>query len=80
MFGQHSLASTGGNGIRHTMQIANIFEIICQKFGATPPYNRHRRGVLTVCEQIFAATLFFVHVANFHLWFLLERPNNWGMH
>ena len=29
-----------------------------------------------VCEQTFAAK-HFVHVAVFHLWFLLELPNSW---
>ena len=80
MFGQHSSASTGGIVIRHSKQIANISAIVCWKFGATPPYDRRWRGVvmvLQVCEQIFTVTLQFVHVAIFHLWFLLERPNNW---
>ena len=30
-----------------------------------------------VLQQIFAATHHSVHVAVFHLWFLLELPNNW---
>ena len=65
MFGQHSSASTGGIAIQHTMQIANIIVIVCRKFGATPPYDRCWRGVVTVlqvCEQIFSVTLQFVHI------------------
>ena len=73
MFGQHSVAYTSGILILLTMQIAIIFAIVSQKFGATPPYDRCRRGVMMivqVSEQIFAATYHSVCAAVFHLWFL----------
>ena len=58
MFGQHSTASTGGFLIRLTVQIANIFAIVCRKFGATPFNCRRRRGVAQVVyEQCCNITL-----------------------
>ena len=51
MFGQHSSASTGGLVIQLTVQIANIlFAMVCH--GATPTYDRCRRGVAIVLEHI----------------------------
>ena len=50
-----------------------------QRLEALPCYDLHRRGVvmiLQVCEQIFPIAYCSVHVSVFHLWFLLEPPNN----